>query len=123
MRLIFIICVFVFQQQSLTLVKNNGDQIELTDVKIYQKANAPAADALYFSYRGKEGKIEMSNLKRISFKETMHKKKGVTTYRAILVEKNNDKLEVSIDFVRVEGMNEDGKVESMGLSSVDKISF
>ncbi|WP_424961576.1 hypothetical protein [Ekhidna sp.] len=123
MKLLLIAILFSFAQSSVTIVKNNGDQIVLSRAMFYQKQDAGTKDIISYSYRGKPGSIKINEIKRISFKETVRKKKGVPTYRVILVRSNNTKLEVEMDMVKVEGMTADGKSESLGLGSIDKISF
>lgn len=123
MKMLLIILLSSFFQTPLTVVKNNGDQLGLTDVLIYQNNEVGTAGSLSYSYRGEKNEVEFKDIKRISFKETLKRKKGITTYRVILVKSNNNKLEVEIDLVRLEWTNKSGKKESMGFSSVDKISF
>ncbi|WP_370086568.1 hypothetical protein [Ekhidna sp.] len=123
MKTALIIILFSLFQTQVTVVKNNGDQVVLKNIKVYQSEGQSSSDALIYSYRGEDSNISFKEVKRISVKETLQKKKGVTTYRVILVKSNNDKLEVDIDLIKLEGTNENGKVESMNLSSVDKISF
>lgn len=119
----FITILFFFIQSPITIVKKNGDQIVLTDVMIYQSESMGSPDMLTYSIKGKKEKIKVQQVKRISFKETVRKKKGVTTFRIILVKDNNDKLEVELDMLRIVGRDKEGKKESMNLSSIDKISF
>lgn len=123
MKAAFIIILFSLFQTQVTVVKNNGDQVVLKNIKVFQSEEHSSSDELLYSYRGENSSIAFGDVKRISVKETLQKKKGVTTYRVILVKSNNDKLEVDIDLIKMEGTNEYGKVESMNLSSVDKISF
>ncbi|MEQ8629131.1 hypothetical protein [Ekhidna sp.] len=123
MKLLLIAILFSFTQSPVTVVKNNGDQIVLSQALFYQNQNTGTKDVINYSYRGKPGSIKIGDIKRISFKETVRKKKGVPTYRVILVRSNNTKLEVEMDMVKVEGTTADGKSESLGLGSIDKISF
>ncbi|MEQ8904523.1 hypothetical protein [Ekhidna sp.] len=123
MKFSTIILLFTLFQAPLTVVKNNGDQIILTNVRFYQTEKLASKEEISYSYRGTVDKIKLKEIKRISFKETVQKKKGITTYRVILVKDNNDKLDVELDLVKVEGINSQGEKESMNLSSVDKISF
>ena len=123
MKFTTIILLFTLFQAPLTVVKNNGDQIILTNVRFYQTEKLASKEEISYSYRGTVDKIKLKEIKRISFKETVQKKKGITTYRVILVKDNNDKLDVELDLVKVEGINSQGEKESMNLSSVDKISF
>lgn len=123
MKVLLIAILFSFVQSPVTVVKNNGEQIVLSQAIFYQKQNDGTKNVINYSYRGKPGSIKIGDIKRISFKETVRKKKGIPTYRVILVRSNNTKLEVEMDMVKVEGMTADGKNESMGFGSVDKISF
>ncbi|WP_425390915.1 hypothetical protein [Ekhidna sp.] len=123
MKLLYITIALAVLQSTTTIVKNNGDQIELKNVLIYQNEKKGSPDVIVYSYRGAKDQVKVKDIKRISFKETIQKKKGITTYRVILVKANNDKLEVEIDLVKVEGLNDEGKKESLSLGSVDKISF
>ena len=123
MKLLLIAILFSFIQSPVTVVKNNGDQIVLSQAVFYQNENAATKDLISYSYRGKPGSIQIGNIKRISFKETVKKKKGIPTYRVILVRNDNTKLEVEMDLVKLEGVTADGKSESIGLGSVDKITF
>ena len=90
---------------------------------MYQSNEKTSNEQIHYLIRGKQEQIKLSEVRRISFKETVQKKKGITTYRAILVKSNNDKLNVEIDLVKVEGLTEDGQMESLSFSTVDKISF
>lgn len=123
MKLLLTILVLFFAQAPVTVVKNNGDEITLTDVRFYQSDDTASINTLVYSYRGQDGKIPVSQIKRISFKESVKRKKGISTYIVILVKSDNSKLEVEMDLNRVEGLGKGGKTESMNLSSVDKISF
>ncbi|SNT26664.1 hypothetical protein SAMN05421640_3047 [Ekhidna lutea] len=123
MKFLFIAILYSFFQSPVTIVKNNGDEIELTNVLLYQTTAKGTPDVISYSYRGAPGKVNIKEVKRISFKENLGRKKGVTTFKAILVKRNNDKLEVEVNLVKVEGTNKEGKKESMNFSSVDKISF
>ncbi len=123
MKTLLIILVLFFAQGPLTVVKNNGDQLSLTNVSFLQSEGSGSSTSLNYSYRGETNNIAFKNIKRISFKETIKRKKGVTTYRVILVKADNSKLEVEVDLVRMEWTGKAGKKESMSFSSVDKISF
>ena len=123
MKTALIITLFSLFQAQVTIVKNNGDQVVLKNIKVFQSEGQSSSGELLYSYRGENSSIAFGDVKRISVKETMQKKKGVTTYRVILVKSDNNKLEVEIDLIKLEGTNESGKLESMNLSSVDKISF
>lgn len=123
MKALAILSVLFSFQGPITVIKNNGDELGLSNVIIYQSETDNSNDLLYYSYRGKDSKVAFEDIKRISFKETIRKKKGISTYRVILVKSDNNKLEVEMDLVRLEGMNESGKKESMNFSSIDKISF
>lgn len=123
MKTILIIFGFFLMQNPITVVKNNGDELQLENVKIYQSESQGSGEELNYSYRGEGATLAFEKIKRISFKESIKKKKGITTYRVILVKSDNSKLEVEIDLVKLEGTAKSGKVESMNFSSVDKISF
>ena len=123
MKTLLITLVFAFFQNPLTVVKNNGDQLSLNNAVIYQSEANGSSNSLSYSYRGESAQVLFKNIKRISFKETVKRKKGVTTYRVILVKSDNNKIEVEIDLVKLEGMGESGKKESMSFSSIDKILF
>jgi hypothetical protein len=123
MNFITITLALAFLQSPLTVVKNNGDQVVLTKAQIYQTEKDASKESIFYSYRGKVENVSLKEVKRISFKETLKKKKGITTYRVVLVKNNNDKLEVELNLVKIEGVNSEGEKESMNLSSVDKISF
>ncbi len=123
MKLFLISILFSLSQTPVTIVKNNGDETLLSEYRIYQSDLKSSNSSLTYSYRGQGETVPFSQVKRISFKESLKRKKGVTTYRVILVKTNNDKLEVEVDLVKIEGKNKNGKVESMGFGSVDKISF
>lgn len=123
MKTLLITLVFAFFQNPLTVVKNNGDQLSLSNAVIYQNETNGSSSSLNYSYRGESAQVLFKNIKRISFKETVKRKKGVTTYRVVLVKSDNNKIEVEIDLVKLEGMGESGKKESMSFGSIDKISF
>ncbi|MEP1032895.1 hypothetical protein [Ekhidna sp.] len=123
MKTLLITLVLSLTQSPVTVVKNNGDQLGLSNVMIFQNEASGSSSSINYSYRGENAKVSFKDIKRLSFKETIKRKKGVTTYRVILVKSDNSKLEVEIDLVKLEGIGKSGKMESMGFSSVDKISF
>ena len=123
MKLFLITLILPFIQAPVTVVKNNGDEILLSDVRFYQTDDTASINMLSYSYRGQDGKVPVSQIKRISFKESVKRKKGISTYLVVLVKSDNSKLEVEMDLNRLEGIGQSGKAESMNLSSVDKISF
>lgn len=123
MKTLLITLLLYFSQSSVTVVKNNGDQLNLSDVVIFQNDVSGSSNSINYSYRGEKAAMAFKNIKRISFKETVKRKKGITTYRVILVKSDNNKLEVEIDLVKLEGIAKSGKMESMNFSSIDKISF
>lgn len=123
MKVLLIALLLPFYQSQIKIVKNNGDEIVLTEVLIFQTDKKGSPNSITYKLRDKEEKIMVKSVRRISFKESLGKKKGIATYRVILVKDNNDKLDVEIDLVKIQGKNENGKMESLGLGSVDKISF
>ena len=123
MQAICLILLLSFSQGSVTIVKNNGDLVVLQEATFYQGDKTGTRNTINYAYRGREESIKVSDIKRISFKETLKKKKGNATYRAILVRKNNTKLEIELQMLRVAGLTPAGKSVSLNLSSVDKISF
>ncbi|MEO1254453.1 MAG: hypothetical protein AAFY41_06150 [Bacteroidota bacterium] len=123
MKLFLISILFVALQDPVTVIKNNGDELLLSDYRIYQSSSKASASSLSYSHHGQKKSIALNQIKRISLKESVRKKKGVATFRVIIVKSNNDKLEVEVDLVKIEGKNENGKLESTGFGSVDKISF
>lgn len=123
MKLLLITLVLSFAQKPVTIVKNNGDQFGLTNVMIFQNETSGSSSSISYSYRGENAQVTFKQIKRISFKETVKRKKGITTYRVILVKSDNSKLEVELDLVKLVGVGMSGKKESMNFSSIDKISF
>ena len=123
MKLFLISLILYGFQTPLTVVKNNGDESQLNNFVFYQSDTQSSASSLTYSYRGQSKSIALNQVKRISFKESVRRKKGVTTYRVILVKTNNDKLEVEMNLAKLEGKNKNGKTESIGFGSIDKISF
>jgi len=123
MKVVLVAILFSFFQSPVTVVKNNGDQVVFKEFIFYQDQESGTKDLITYSYRGKPGSFKIGEVKRVSFKETISKKKGVPTYRVVLVRNDNTKLEVEMDLVKIEGVTADGKTESMNFSSVDKISF
>lgn len=123
MKSVFIICLSFLFQSPAVVVKHNGDEVNIKNALIYQSEGGGSPSQLSYAYRGVSSQIALSQVKRISFKEVVSKKKGITTYRVVLVKKNNDKMEVTMDLSRLEGVGQNGKKESMNFSSIDKISF
>lgn len=123
MKTLLISLILAFTQNPMTIVKNNGDEMGLSNVMIYQSVSAGSTTGLNYSYRGENANVTFKDIKRISFKETVKRKKGIVTYRVILVKSDNTKLEVEMDLVKLEGTSNSGKKESMNFSSIDKISF
>lgn len=122
MKFILISLFFVFSQGSALVVKNNGDQIRLSNVELYQTSDQPTT-TLVCEFRGEELLLEINDLKRMNLKESMERKKGITTWNALLITNANEKYEVLIDFIEIRGINQDGKEESYSSSIINKISF
>lgn len=122
MKIILISLFFVFSQGSALVVKNNGDQIRLSNIELYQTNDQPTT-TLVCEFRGEELLLEIDDLKRMNLKESMERKKGITTWNALLITKANEKYEVLIDFIEIRGINQDGKEESYSSSVINKISF
>lgn len=122
MKIILISLFFTFAQGSALVVKNNGDQIRLSKIELYQTNDQPTT-TLVCEFRGEELLLEIDDLKRMNLKESMERKKGITTWNALLITKANEKYEVLIDFIEIRGINQDGKEESYSSSVINKISF
>ena len=112
-----------FFQSQVTIVKDNGETAQLTNLSFYQKKDSSTKTTL--SYFGTDGNksIDISQLKRINFKELISRNKGVQRWNVILVTKSNAKHDVEMDLVQVEGIDAQGKQEAIGAGSIDKITL
>ncbi|MBC6425448.1 MAG: hypothetical protein GDA51_03070 [Ekhidna sp.] len=108
--------------QSGSIAKKNGEIIRFSDISVYQERDTKAK-ALTFFKGNRLKTIEISKLRRINFKESIGKSKGVTKWLAVLVEKNNVKHEVEIELYEIRGVNSDGEEFSLSANTIDKISF
>ncbi|MBC6401747.1 MAG: hypothetical protein GDA42_12060 [Ekhidna sp.] len=108
--------------QSGSIAKKNGEIIRFSDISVYQERDTKAK-SLTFSKGNRLKTIEISELRRINFKESIGKSKGVTRWLAVLVEKNNVKHEVEIELHEIRGVNSDGEEFSLSANTIDKISF
>lgn len=108
--------------QSGQVIKNNGEVAQLRNIEVIQKSGI-SSGFLIFEERNQQSEIELNKLKRINLKESLSKSKGVTNWLAILVEKDNNKHEVTIDIIEVRGTNNEGEVEVISANAINKISF
>lgn len=122
MKYLFIVLVF-YSQLGGTITKNNGEQIALRKIEIFQKQDVATNTTITYNYRGSQTSMDISKLKRINLKESLARKKGVTTWIALLVTNKNEKYEVKIDLVQVKGINSDGKEEVYSSNVINKITL
>lgn len=122
MKLLVLFILFSVQTSG-TLTKNNGEQIQLKSVEFYQQQDNSSSTSLNYTFRGKNSTINISELKRVNLKESLDRKKGITTWKALLITKKNEKYEVEIDLVEVTGVTGEGKTESYSANVIDKISL
>ncbi|GAB4244217.1 MAG: hypothetical protein Tsb0034_22360 [Ekhidna sp.] len=123
MYILTITLTLLFSQQSAVVVKNNGEEIKLTDITIFQKPNIPSKSAISYSFRGQKRTLDYSAIRRINLKESLGRKKGVTTWKALLVTRENEKFEIEVDIVEIGGKNEEGKEEVYSSHTINKISL
>lgn len=123
MKFLAILSLVSFLQGEALITKNNGDEIRLSNVQFYQAEEVPSTKSVYFIYRGEKRSISINELKRINLKESLGKKKGISTWSALLITNENEKFEVSFDFIQLTGINEEGKEETYSSSIIDKISL
>ena len=71
MQAICLILLLSFSQGSVTIVKNNGDLVVLQEATFYQGDKTGTRNTINYAYRGREESIKVSDIKRISFKETL----------------------------------------------------
>lgn len=122
MKYVILVLVFYFQQAG-TITKNNGEQVRLNEIEFYQDQDNSSGNTLSYTYRGTDKTIEINKIKRINLKESKGKKKGITTWLALIVTRSNQKYEVDIDLVEVRGKNAEGKQEGYSTNSIDKITL
>lgn len=122
MKILVLLVLFSFQSSGL-ITKNNGEQIQLKGVEFFQNQDNGSGSSLKYVYRGKSSTIDLGELKRVNLKESLGKKKGVTTWKTLLITKKNEKFEVELDLVEVVGVNNEGKKESYSANAIDKISL
>ncbi|MEQ9405913.1 MAG: hypothetical protein RIM99_20135 [Cyclobacteriaceae bacterium] len=121
--------VFIFflmyseQSTSALVVKNNGDEVELSNVCLYYGSSESCSAKATFMYNGKLKEWDFSEVKRINLKEVKSRKKGVVTWKALLIRRDNEKFEVEIQLDRIEGDNPSGEKIEISGGAIDKISF
>ena len=117
------ICLLIsFWSFSGQVTLNNGEVMTLQDIQLFQQEAAPA-DILVFREHNQSKQIPLSQLKRINLKESISRKKGITSWLVILVERSNAKHEVEMDLIEVKGKNDSGREEVISANSINKISF
>ncbi len=110
-------------QEVFVVIKQNGDQIMLKNLKIVQGEDVVSDQALIFSSNGKKMSQPLSDLRRLNLKDDVQKKKGVVTWNALLIKSNDKKLEIQIEIARITGINESGNLVEIPGGSIDKIIF
>lgn len=121
MLTLLIVCLSL--QTHCAVIKNNGDEIKISELVIHQSATSTSFDQLVTFHQGKQHVFELKNLKRVNLQESLGKKKGVTTWKALVVKRNDQKMEVKLDLIRISGTTTSGKKIELSASVIDKISF
>jgi len=123
MRFVWIILIIVgVSQAKVTITKNSGETMQLSQVTFYQGGQG-SKTSLNYMVRDEKHTIELSSLKRINLKESLERKGGVTTWLAILVDKSNDKQEVELKLKEIRGLDENGKEEVVSANTINKITL
>ena len=124
MLAIKIICfVFASLQTPTVVVKNNGDEVKLSSIILKQSPNRLSGELLYYTHKGSERSSALNSIRRINLKEVAERKRGVVTWEALIVMKNNNKLEVLIPLNKISGVDVDGRAIEISSNTIDKISF
>lgn len=113
---------FGSQPDQFTVVKKNGDVLTIREPRLFQ-SNARSTRDIIFSLNGKSESVPISQIKRINLKSVASKSQGVTTWNALLVKRNDQKLEVRVALYRVVGLDQQGNKTKVSSSAIDKISF
>ena len=120
----FPLCVAVLSQiQQATVVKKNGHEVRLTEITFFQSEREEGSAALSYIYNGRSLTIAERDAKRINLNKAVEKSKGITTWEALLVRTNGDKLEIRINLNKIKGKSDDGKIVTIPGGAIDKISF
>lgn len=109
-------------QQVVVVTKNNGDELRITSIDFLQGSKRSDIQSITFKEKGETKTLLLSELKRINLKEVASRK-GITSWNAILVKTNNEKVEVLLPLDRIYGVDEAGNKIKISSSSIDKISF
>jgi hypothetical protein len=125
MKTLFLILAFLYPnvQTSCVIVKNNGEEVKLAALVIHQSTTSTSFDQLNFVSNGKKQTLDLKDLKRVNLQEAIDKKKGVTTWKALIIKKNDQKMEVNIDLIKISGTNASGEKMVFMSASIDKILF
>ncbi|MEM6815013.1 MAG: hypothetical protein AAF600_11630 [Bacteroidota bacterium] len=102
-------------------MKDNGETLILTQVRFYQTKSTSSETTINYRESGEKKTIELSELKRINFKDLTGKKKGVQKWQVILVKRSNVKHDVELNLVEVSGIDSAGKQYVISASSINKI--
>ncbi|MEM0940145.1 MAG: hypothetical protein AAGI25_10200 [Bacteroidota bacterium] len=121
MYLILIITFNFFLQDYVSIMKDNGETLILTQVRFYQTKSTSSETTINYRESGEKKTIELSELKRINFKDLTGKKKGVQKWQVILVKRSNVKHDVELNLVEVSGIDSAGKQYVISASSINKI--
>lgn len=120
---LFFVLLSTDEQTSCTIVKNNAEEVKLSSLVIHQSTTSTSYDQLVIVINGKKGSMNLKELRRVNLQESLGKKKGVTTWKALIVKKNDQKIEVQLDLIKVSGTSPSGEKMAFMSGSIDKILF
>ncbi|MEM6736119.1 MAG: hypothetical protein AAGC64_08815 [Bacteroidota bacterium] len=123
MYLILIITFNFLLQDYVSIMKDNGEILTLTEVRFYQTKSSSSKTTINYRKLGAKKTIELSKLKRINFKNLAERKKGIQKWQVILVEKSNAKHDVELNLVEISGIDSAGKQQVISASSINKITL
>ncbi len=110
-------------QSGITVTKKNGDEIRLSNITVVQSPDVSSDQYISFKSNGKDWTLTLNSIRRINLKSVSSRKKGVPTWEALLVKKDNQKLEVQLDLVRIIGSDSSGGTVEISSNTIDKLSF
>lgn len=124
--LIFLFAAVSIVQNPVSVFRKNGEEVQYKTIEIVQEGQVKSSargSTLVFSSRNKRIYKKIGEIRRINLKELENRKKGISTWKALLITTSNEKLEVTFRFSEIRGVAEDGDSSSIPSGSIDKISF
>lgn len=105
------------------VVKSNGDEVRVNSIMIHQGNGIQSESIITFSMKGTQKKLPLVDVKRVNLKDVSSRKRGVITWNALLIMKDNRKMEIQVPLNKISGSDVLGNPIEISSASIDKISF